>query len=212
MRAQFFCFWCRISHKQKFILNKRKNSNGVRGMNSYFYTILLKLFFSCVRISCLKILIEKRIFLHWKRVYLYLYIHRDSGWLFKLDLSHSKVFAVECYQLEAEIILDKKFKHVIPASSATHHAARTNFPVDMKWLFIPISISISPSLFFSQCLRPVWPVLFAHERPLWPAPALWTVLATAHAHAQIAVRALGRSATPWKCPAEPSCTVSHTHI
>lgn len=115
-----------------------------------------------------------------------------------------------CYQLEAEIIFDKKFKHVIPASSATHHAAWTNFPMDMKWLFIPISIS--PSLCFSQCLRPVWPVLFARERPLWPAAALWMVLATAHAHTQIAVRVSGRSATPWKCPAEPSCTVSHAHI
>lgn len=50
-----------------------------------------------------------------------------------------------CYQLEAEIIFDKKFKHVIPASSATHHAARKNFPVDMERLFI--SISLSPFFF-----------------------------------------------------------------
>lgn len=66
--------------------------------------------FSCLRMFKYKqkILIEKRIFFTLK-TRVFRYIHRDSGWLCKLDLSHSEVFAVECYQLEAEIIFDKLF-------------------------------------------------------------------------------------------------------
>lgn len=132
-------------------------------------------------------------------------------WLFMLDLSlnyfnlFNLYIFVECDRLEAEMILTK-------SSSMSCWLLHNTSQPNLNYLLIYNYWSLSVSLSLCQCLPPVWPVSLARERPLWPAPAPWTVLATARARIRTAPRASGRSATPWKCPAEPWFMLSHAHI